>query len=480
MASLPPLSSEIFTEKVLANQATAAATAAKATFEKLCSACQKTYFSENAFRNHLNSQKHRQRVARMQNGSELGVAEDETNSVMSSAFSLGEPIDTKSTATQDEAAEQEFSAMIDGIKNANVAESEPLPRRPSRPHHSAHQDKEAHPLSPSSDDDDDDGEAQEGTTDAQDPAILEKCLFCNFLSDTLLSNISHMKLKHGLFIPEQDFLVDVEGLVRWLHDRVSFLHECLYCGILRHTTSGIQTHMRDKGHCMIAFDSEEQMVEVGQFYDFTSTYSDQESEEEDADEGVKLNEKSRLGARREAETLEIEDDLGTADADGGGWETDEEESAMDGQEPKKMKGLSSTASQPVFHDEDGLHLPSGRTVGHRSLAKYFRQNLHNYPTPAERASRLAITESATEEDDETASQRTLTPRGGRASHQNQSAITRANGGLGMVGVSDAKKSEVRILEKQDQRRAQRQQNRYQWGIKKRANQQKHFRDPLLQ
>jgi pre-60S factor REI1 len=39
VASLPPLFSEIFTEKVLANKATAAATAAKASFEKLCTLC---------------------------------------------------------------------------------------------------------------------------------------------------------------------------------------------------------------------------------------------------------------------------------------------------------------------------------------------------------------------------------------------------------------------------------------------------------
>ncbi|KAG9625428.1 hypothetical protein KCV04_g12192, partial [Aureobasidium melanogenum] len=65
VASLPPLTSEVFAEKVLANKASAAATAARASFEKVCSACQKTYFSENAYANHLGSQKHRQQLARM-------------------------------------------------------------------------------------------------------------------------------------------------------------------------------------------------------------------------------------------------------------------------------------------------------------------------------------------------------------------------------------------------------------------------------
>jgi len=38
----------------------------------------------------------------------------------------------------------------------------------------------------------------------------------------------------------------------------------------------------------------------------------------------------------------------------------------------------------VFYDEHEMHLPSGRVAGHRSLKKYYRQNLHSYPTAAER------------------------------------------------------------------------------------------------
>ncbi|KAL8870649.1 MAG: hypothetical protein Q9198_007582, partial [Flavoplaca austrocitrina] len=63
VASLPPLSSEVFAEKVLTAQATSTAAAAKASFEKQCPACQKTYYSENAYQNHLGSQKHRLRLA---------------------------------------------------------------------------------------------------------------------------------------------------------------------------------------------------------------------------------------------------------------------------------------------------------------------------------------------------------------------------------------------------------------------------------
>jgi len=54
-------------------------------------------------------------------------------------------------------------------------------------------------------------------------------------------------------------------------------------------------------------------------------------------------------------------------------------------------------------------------------------------------------------------------------------VTRANGGLGMVGVSEAKKAEIRAVEKRERRREQRERNRYQAGNEKRGNFQKHFR-----
>ncbi len=71
-------------------------------------------------------------------------------------------------------------------------------------------------------------------------------------------------------------------------------HQCLYCGQLKHTASGIQTHMRDRGHCMIPYSTEDEMLEIGEFYDFRSTYSDDEDDEstDGADDqqegGVKL------------------------------------------------------------------------------------------------------------------------------------------------------------------------------------------------
>ncbi|KAI9726726.1 MAG: hypothetical protein M1828_000582 [Chrysothrix sp. TS-e1954] len=448
VASLPPLSSSIFTEKVLANQATAAATAARASFERICTACSRTYYSENAYQNHLGSAKHRARLAEMKREETDGAG-----SVLSSTFSLGTPLDTEARSE-----EGTLDQVVDGLKKVDVTNGD----APNR---------EAHTGSmPTSN-----GQAPSTTTEDQtdSPPSTSHCLFCALISQDLEANVHHMQHRHGMFIPERPYLVDLSGLVTWLEERVCVLHECLRCGMIKRTTKGIKTHMRDKGHCMIDFESEEQIVEIGQFYDFTSTYSD--DEEDDGDE--EMDEARQLGGKREAkvEVLEANVDEDTEEAEDEDWEDDDsntEDTTNEKTTTKKSKKTAPWEQKAVYHDEDGLHLPSGRTAGHRAFAKYWRQNLRNHPTPEERMSRQAITNGS--EDVEMSDDRQVV-RG-----RGQNAVTRANGGLGMLGVSEAKKKEVTALEKADKTRAQRAQDRYQWGNNRRANAQKHFRDPLLQ
>ncbi|KAK3073422.1 pre-60S factor rei1, partial [Teratosphaeriaceae sp. CCFEE 6253] len=122
VASLPPLTSEIFAEKVLSNKAATAATAARASFEKRCDACDKSYFSEGAYINHLGSQKHRILLARLN-----AKSGNETDSLADSTFSLGEPVDTASTtastvtlSAEDATAEAEFEEVVEGIKKTGL------------------------------------------------------------------------------------------------------------------------------------------------------------------------------------------------------------------------------------------------------------------------------------------------------------------------------------------------------------------------
>jgi len=521
IAELKPLSYEDFAEKVLNAQASSSAVAAKASFKKSCEACQKKYYSENAYQNHLGSQKHRLRVAVLAKNGKT-VPDDETTSVISATISLGEPIDIaitdeKAPESTDPEVEAEFSKVVNDIKETSLdekdttAEKEPVSRRPTRPHHSSNEQRSEHPLSPPKETDDNTASAAKVTPRPQ-TVPLNQCLFCSYESPTFKLNVNHMGKFHGLFIPEQNYLVDVEGLISWLHGKIVDIHQCLYCHKVKGSAEGIQTHMRDKGHCMIAFEAEEDMIEVGQFYDFSSTYSDPEAEDDDAimedfisetNGGVKADPRKILKTVITDENGDQE--MANGEENGEGWETDSSVDSLDSadvtavpiqdrheayermpkhkhhshNDPRPHRNIDGFHSHAhshhnaAFRSDYELHLPSGRTAGHRSLQRYYRQNLHNHPTPAERVEQQRlIADSAADGDED---EQTI-DSGGRG----RQVITRANGGQGMLGVTDAKKREVQAVEKRDTKRAQRARKQFQWGVNKVGNSQKHFRDPLLQ
>lgn len=486
VASLPPLSSEIFAEKVLNAQATTSAAAAKASFETLCEVCQKKFYSENAFQNHLGSQKH---LASLKGGGRKvgGKEDDEVESVVSSTISLGPPISKNIPPLAERAdnnAAEEFAEIVDGIKNSALEDGDPLSRRPSRPHHSSNgENRNLHPISPLPSDPTPSGKLSDGPNTAA-AVDLSHCLFCPVTSPTLPSNLTHMSRTHGTFIPEQPYLTNLEGLLAYLYKKITENNECLYCHKLRSSTEGIQTHMRDKGHCMIGFTTEEEMLEVGEFYDFRGTYSD----DEDDSNSDEVMQDGGGGVALEADMLD-------ADADVDGWEDASDSDSNSDSEIRSTRNGTAT----LLSDHE-LQLPSGRTAGHRSLKKYFRQNLRDgpYVQAVPRGRRLLTTghQDAPDDgsdthmmtDDGTAT--TPRHRGSRiatvaavppSQEEQQMALTsRANGGLGMLGVSDAKKREVAAVEKRERKRAERGQRKFQWGVEKQANSQKHFRDPLLQ
>ncbi|TKA83020.1 hypothetical protein B0A55_00823 [Friedmanniomyces simplex] len=500
VASLPPLTSEVFAEKVLSNKAATAATAARASFEKACDACDKTYYSEGAYANHLGSQKHRILLARL--NAKLG---NETESLADSTFSLGEPIDTASTtastatlSADDQIAEEEFEEVVEGIKKTGLDGPADPVARPSRPTPSSAAPVNGHVEE----------EAMVEDGEEEHKADLNQCLFCNYTSPSLDLNFTHMSRQHGFFIPERDYLVDLPGLVNYLSETITVLHTCLYCHKGLHTASGIQTHMRDRGHCMVAYSTEEEQMDVGEYYDFRSTYSDEGSE---ADEEEQTNGGVSVGVKRSVKTTvqgEHGEDVAMEDGDEG-WESDSTLSSVptdeitsvpiehrdhsyakldkhrhhshsDPRPHKNTDGFHSHAHHgptAVYHDDYELHLPSGRTAGHRSMRAYYRQNLRNYPSAEERAEQRMIEDGReNSDDDEVSSEATEANGTGRG----RQMISRANGGLGMIGVSEPTKRQVKAIEKRDLKKQQRAQNRYQAGNEKRNNFQKHFRDPLLQ
>lgn len=492
VTSLPPITSEVFTEKVLQAQASSNAAATKAAYEKTCTVCERTYFSENAYRNHVGSQKHKAKLAAAADK----PADDEADSVMSSTFSLGDPMPKREEIDSD--AEEEFNEVVEGIKKTNLKDFPAATRRPSRPHHSTSPEEVDAETSTTT------GSSVTAAGDIAAELSLKRCLFCNYESPSIPLNANHMEKIHGMFIPEKNYLVDLDGLISSLQEKIYEFHECLSCGKLKPTVFGLQTHMRDKGHCKIRFETEEEQLEIGEFYDFSSTYSDVEEESDSEGElpGKKRSGGVKLGARRQAKTFDGEGDEEMEDGDG--WETDSSESSLDSADltavpldqrthqyekldqhphhshsdprPHHNKdGWHSHAhkhAHAVFYSDYELHLPSGRTAGHRSLNKYYRQNLHSHPSPAERQERLAIEATASSDSEEEHDQR-VARRNER--ERGRALMSRANGGLGMVGVTAEKRKEVQVAEKRSKKVEERERRKFQWGNNKQSNSQKHFR-----
>ena len=45
---------------------------------------------------------------------------------------------------------------------------------------------------------------------------LEQCLFCENIEDSLEDNLKHMTLVHSFFLPDANYIVDLEGLINYL------------------------------------------------------------------------------------------------------------------------------------------------------------------------------------------------------------------------------------------------------------------------
>lgn len=135
------------------------------------------------------------------------------------------------------------------------------------------------------------------------------CLFCTKTSATIPDNMSHMSISHSFFLPDQEFLEDLPGLLMYLGEKIAVANTCLYCpngGKEFSSLEAVRAHMRDKSHCKVAYDTEVERLELSDWYNFEKSYPDADLRR--ARRRERRLEKLRLQKEKEEEWEDLEEE----------------------------------------------------------------------------------------------------------------------------------------------------------------------------
>ncbi|PAV18655.1 C2H2 type zinc-finger [Pyrrhoderma noxium] len=373
VANLPPVSATVFNQKVLERrQETAVMTSPKGS---TCEICHKIYTTENAYRSHLNSKKHKENESKATQKTLQQQKEQEA-------------IEVDSTAETSQPEEVVVSKVDSQLK-----QSVSSPAATAAPTLSIKPDATEEEINATID---------QKIAYARSRLTPSHCLFCPILSPSLTDNLTHMTLAHSFFIPDLDYLADLTGLITYLGEKIAVGNVCIYCSTRSRefrSMEAVRKHMVDKGHCKIAYGTMKDRLEVAEFYNFEKSYPDYEERKRRREE--RRAEKKR---RKEAEKGDMDVDEeggvnGKVDNDndneeggeGDEWEdTDDEDAEIDEVVDAVPSSDSETdsdsdseldeedyapSSQITYGDSPyELVLPSGARIGHRSLKRYYDQH----------------------------------------------------------------------------------------------------------
>lgn len=167
VAELPPVTAEEFQRRVV--QQRAADEIALQEKSLYCTACRKQFISDKSYDNHLNSKKHRENEHRYEKDS------------------------------QAQAKDIEMKPMkVETLKNnKQIVEDD------------------------DNNDDIEEVDSDEWDEDTENPIANNDCIFCTHHSENLVDNLKHMSVGHSFFVPDTEYVVDLEGLLMYLGEKVT-------------------------------------------------------------------------------------------------------------------------------------------------------------------------------------------------------------------------------------------------------------------
>lgn len=186
----------------------------------------------------------------------------------------------------------------------------------------------------------------ERITDSSKVTITD-CIYCGQQNKDVDRNVNHMFRVHGLYIPERSYLVDLTGLLNFLIDEIVVNKCCLCCGFQGSSLESIRDHTLSKRHCKMPYETKEEREKFSQFYDFSSL------DELDVDNKGSKDKSSEKKIHFKEQDEEIDSD----------------------EEPGRHQINSNYTTVEVDETGLEITLPTGVRAGHRSGQRYFRQNL---------------------------------------------------------------------------------------------------------
>ena len=224
----------------------------------------------------------------------------------------------------------------------------------------------------------------------EDPPDINpyQCLFDKHVSSSIDTNVERMHRKYGFFIPDQEYLIDKEGLVGYCHEKIKLGHICLCCHKTFTTWQGCQKHMISTRHTKLRYERGIDLEEFDPFYDFA---------EADAEFLAKYSKNNNANDT----DMEVVEEKGNDDDDE--WEdvSDDEEMVEkqecedDGLYDSLYDGYQEEIAKYGFDVTPlgELILPDGRIIGHRTLSRYYKQHFRpSMDDPAVTAARRAAGE----------------------------------------------------------------------------------------
>lgn len=199
-------------------------------------------------------------------------------------------------------------------------------------------------------------------------------LFDSKISKSPEANLEYMTNKYSFYLPDSEYCIDLEGLLGYCSEKIRIGNICLYCQKMFKSGEGVMKHMRDKRHCKILYEAGKDLDEFGVFYDFSEAN------------------KEFLGSSKEDAMEEEEGDEEWEDVSDDEDMEDEDEDMDDDDDLYAAYEKEITTHGFDITPLGELVFPDGRIVGHRGLARYYKQRFA--PDRTERAAVRAAKEAA--------------------------------------------------------------------------------------